>query len=111
MTIPAPGGPFVFPSAEMMGFDGVPVIKVLTTDSVNVGAVATGPSPCAIEGVVSSRATRCFSYNFVSRIRGRELAHWVSAGRFEDWLAPYVLRSGRWNHRMDVRERPFEIGR
>lgn len=111
MTIPAPRGPFVFPSAEMMGFDGVPVIKVLATDGVNVGPVAAGPSPCAIEGVVSSRAARCFSYNFVSRIRSRELVHWVSADRFEDWLAPYVLRSGRRSHRMDVRERPFGIGR
>lgn len=111
MTIPAPGGPFVFPSAEMMGFDGVPVIKALATNGVNVGAVAAGPSPCAIEGVVSSRATRGFSYNFVSRIRSREFVHRVGAGRFEDWLAFYVLRGGRWSHRIGVRERPFEIGR
>jgi hypothetical protein len=111
VTIPASGGPLAFPSAEMMGFDGVPVIKVLATDGMNVGAVTAGPSPCAIEGAVSSRATRGFSYNFVSRIRSRELAHWVSAGRFEDWLAPYVLRSGRWSHRVGVRGGPFGVGR
>ena len=111
MTIPAPRGSFVFPSAEMMGFDGVPVIKALATNGMNVGAVAAGPSPCAIEGTVFSRATRGFSYNFVSRIMSRELAHWVSAGRFEDWLVPYVLRSGRWSHRVGVRGGPFGVGR
>ena len=111
MTIPAPGGSSVFPSTEMMGFDGVSVFKVLATDGVNVGAVAAGPPPCAIEEVVFSRATRSFSYNFVSRIRSRELVHWVGASRFEDWLAFYVLRGGRWGHRISVRERPFEIGR